>query len=169
MRKLAGIAFIDYRFVTQLVITVAGVAAFVIATGQSNFEETLDAGTRSTLYVSLAGTSAALLGFVLTALAVIVGLPSTGRIDDLREHPKWQRIPSAYFRASRALLVLLIVSTLGLALDSARDPWEVWEYFTVAAAAWAVGRVAASLVALDQVLAVASAPPRKPGIDDPGP
>lgn len=41
---------------------------------------------RSGLYGSLAATSGALLGFVLAALAMLVALPNTERLEVLRRH-----------------------------------------------------------------------------------
>jgi hypothetical protein len=169
VRKLAGILFIDHRTSVELALSAAGVGGFLIASGASNFPETFDEGTRSALYISLAGTSAALLGFVLTALAILVALPSGERLDALQRHPKWPRVPSAYFRASRLLLATLVVCTLGVALDNAEDPWEVWEAITTGVVVLALVRVTASVVALDQILAVARAPEAKKRIHDPGP
>jgi hypothetical protein len=141
----------------------------LVATTASNFEETLSEETRSTLYCSLAGTTGVLLGFVISALAILVALPSTDRLDALQKHPKWERVPSAYFRASRALVAAVILCTLGIPLDSASDPWKLYEYGTVVVLALALTRVGASLVALDQILAVARAPATRKPIDDPGP
>jgi hypothetical protein len=169
VRKLAGTLFIDHRGLTEAALAAVLAGGFLIATSASNFDQTLDDKTRSTLYGSLAGTCAALLGFVLAALAILVALPSGDRLDALKRHPKWPRVPSAYFRAARALLATLIVCTLGIALDSANDPWKVWEVLTVVLLSLALTRVTASVVALDQILAVARAPKPKPPINDPGP
>lgn len=169
MRKLAAILFIDYRAWFEAALTAALVGGFLIATGGSDFDSTLDDQTRSDLYSSLAGTCAALLGFVLAALAILVALPSSDRLEALKKHPKWPRVPSSYFRASRALLAALILCTLGIPLDSDTDPWQLWEMLTVVALVLAVVRVAAAVVALDQILAVARAGVQTRKLDDPGP
>jgi hypothetical protein len=169
LRVLVGEWFIDYRVRTELLLAGVFLVAFLAASRASNFEETLTKGIRSSLYTSLAGTSGALLGFVLAALAILIALPSTERMQALRQHSKWERVPSAYFRAARALLAALVVATLGIALDSAMDPWLVWELITVLALSAAFARVVAAVVALDQILAVARAPKPKPRINDPGP
>ena len=169
MRKAAGILFIDYRGWFEAILTAALAGSFLIATGGRDFETTLDDQTRADLYGSLSGTTAALLGFILAALAILVALPSSERLASLREHPRWPRVPSSYFRAARALLAALLLCTLGIALDSDTDPWKLWELLTVIALGLAVVRVAAAVVALDQVLAVARATTRAKEIDDPGP
>lgn len=146
--------------------------AFWLTTHASNFEETLSADRRGDLYQSLAGTSGALLGFVLAALAILVALPSTERIEALRRHHSWPRVPSSYFRAARALLYVLLLSTAGIALDSATKPWMAYELVVTAVIALALVRVVAAVVALDQLLTVAQQreplQPHRP-IDDPGP
>ena len=59
-------------------------------------------------------------------------------------------MPSSYFRTARALLAALVLCTLGIALDRAKKPWLLYEVVTVAVVA--VVRVAAAVVALDQIL-----------------
>jgi hypothetical protein len=66
-------------------------------------------------------------------------------------------------------LGVLIVATLGIALDSAQEPRTFYGALTVIAASLALVRVTAAVVALDQILAVARAPKPKRRIDDPGP
>lgn len=146
------------------------VGVFLWRTGASNFDETLKEGRRGQLYGSLAGTAGALLGFVLAALSILVALPSTERIEALRNHPSWPRVPSSYFRAAGALLLVLILCTLGIPLDSAKTPWVEYEVAVVAALAWALARVVAAVVALDQILTVARQrkPSRTSSINDPG-
>lgn len=171
MRRRAGNLFIDRRGIVEIVGTIVIVVVFLSSTGLDNFDETLSDDRRSTLYGSLAGSAAALLGFVLAALSILVALPSTERIAALKTHPKWPRVPSSYFRASRALLASLVLCTLGIVLDSAREPWIPYETTTVALLGLTLVRVIATVVALDQILSVVrqDAPREKNPIDDPGP
>ena len=170
MRRQAGNLFIEHRGKVELAAVVLVVVAFLAATRASNFEATLTTERRSQLYGSLAGTAGALLGFVLAALSILVALPSTERIEALRTHRSWERVPSSYFRTARALLAALVLCTLGIALDSAKKPWLSYEVVAVAVLALAVVRVAAAVVALDQILGVTrqQAPLRPNPIDDPG-
>jgi peptidoglycan/LPS O-acetylase OafA/YrhL len=147
--------FIDFRAATELVLTAVLVASLLVSTTADNFNTTLDKQVRSTLYGSLAGTCAALLGFVLAALAILAALPSTEQLEKLQGHPKWPRVPSAFFRAARALLGALVLATLGIALDSDKDAWHLYEVATVVVLSLALVRVAAAVAALDSVLAVA--------------
>jgi hypothetical protein len=168
VRRLAATLFIDQRGKLEAATVVLVAAAFLLATRADSFARTLDADRRSALYGSLAGTSGALLGFVLAALAILVALPSTERVEALWDHPKWPRLPGAYLRAAWALLATLVLCTLGIAVDSATHPREPYEGVTVALLAWALVRVAAAVVALDQILAVArQRAPLTDSIDDP--
>lgn len=170
MRRLAGIIFIDFRVLTELVVAAMLLVVFMVATDASNFDETLDKQTRAALYGSAASSSGALLGFSLTALAILVALPSTERINQLQEHPRWRRVPESYFRAARMLLAVLVLTSLGIALDSAKRPWLLYEGVVVLTLAFGVVRVTSAVVALDSVIAVArSREPKRRAIEDPGP
>jgi hypothetical protein len=170
VRRLAAYLLIDYRGWTEIASAAVLLVCFALGTTKSNYEETLTEGIRSSLYASLAGSAAALLGFTLAALAILVALPSSERLKALREHPKWERVPSAFFRASRALLVVLILSTVGIPVDSAVDPWRAYEAVVVVSFVFSLIRVAASVVALDQIIFLAQMAPDAPSrIIDPGP
>jgi hypothetical protein len=169
MREKAGNLVIEHRRRVELTIVMLLLAAFLLATGAGHFEQTLSAARRGQMYGSLAGTAAGLLGFVLAALSILVALPSTERIAVLRQHPSWPRVPSSYFRAARALLYMLVLCTLGILLDSATEPWVLYETVIVAVLALALVRVSSAVVALDQILAVArQREPLRRLPDDPG-
>lgn len=175
IQERVGNAFLDHRVRTELAVVVLLSASFLIASGASDFDKTLNSEMRSNLYDPLSAASGTLLGFVLAALAVLVALPSTERIEKLQHHPQWELIPSTYFRAARALLAGLVLCVLGLPLDSGTEPWVAYEVAVVIVLTLSLVRVAAALVALDQILAVAQVDQRRVGADsskpigDPGP
>jgi len=166
-RQAAGNLFLDHRTPLDLAAPAVLVVAYAVAASSSGFATTLAVGTRSALYGSIAATTGALLGFVLTALAILVALPSGERLEALRSHPQWDRVPGAYFRAAWALLAALILCTLGIALDGGSAPAKLYEGLVVAVIALALTRVAGAVVALDAVMRVAAAPD-KAAIGDPG-
>jgi hypothetical protein len=67
---------IEHRGKVEPAAVVIVVVVFLLATGARSFDEDLGTGQRGQLYGSLAGTSGALLGFVLAALAILVALPA---------------------------------------------------------------------------------------------
>lgn len=169
LRQVVGILFIDWRGWTESALAGALIGAYFLATNAGGFEASLNPGARTALYAALAGVSGALLGFVLAALAVLVALPAGDRIEALRTHPKWPRVPSAYVRASLALLASVVVCTLGIVLDNGSEARQLYEAVTVVIVAFALVRVLASVVALDQILTVANVvgPAGPPAISDP--
>jgi hypothetical protein len=174
MRELAGKTFLDHRTKTEAFTVALFLSAFLLATGAANFDVTLNSDMRANVYDPLSAMTGTLLGFVLAALAILVALPSTERIEKLRRHPKWDLIPSTYFRAARALLVALVLCLLGLPLDSGTAPWLPYEAAVVIVLSLSLVRVSAVLASLDQILAVAQANQKKATsggvnpIDDPG-
>ena len=66
-------------------------------------------------------------------------------------------MPSAYVRASLALLASVVVCTLGIVLDGGTDARQGYEALTVVIVAVRARPRAGSVVALDQILSVASA------------
>jgi len=169
-RRVAGNLVIDHRGKLDLFVLAVLVGGYFVTAQSKSFDVVLAPATRSALYGSLATTSGALLGFALTALAILIALPSTERLEALRSHPRWERVPRAFFRAAWALLIALILCTLGITLDDGGEPAKIYEAVTVAILAVALVRVMGAIVALDHVMMVArnTAPLRKP-INDPGP
>jgi uncharacterized membrane protein YedE/YeeE len=156
MRRVAANLAIDHRGKLDLLVPLVLVGAYVASARSKSFDAVLAPATRSSLYGSLATTTGALLGFALTALAILIALPSTERLEALRRHPKWPRVPSAFFRAAGALLVALVLCTLGIVLDAGACPAQAYEAVAVAAVALALVRVVGAVIALDAVTVVAS-------------
>jgi hypothetical protein len=168
VRAFATNLAIDHRGKLDLLVPLVLVGAYLGSAQSRSFDAVLAPAPRSSLYGSLAATTGALLGFALTALAILIALPSTERLEALRMHPKWPRVPSAFLRAAWALLVALILCTLGITLDAGARPAQAYEAVAVAALALALVRVVGAVIALDAVMGVArnTAPVRK-RIEDP--
>jgi hypothetical protein len=166
-----GNLFVDHRGKVELAAVVAAAGAFLLATCAENFDETMSRELRGALYGSLAGTSGALLGFVLAALAILVALPSTERMEALRQHPSWERVPASYVRAAASLLTALILCTLGIVLDSGSDAWVPYEAVVAGVLGLALAHVTIAVAALDLILGVARerTPLQPKAIKDPGP
>ncbi len=139
--------------------------AFFMVKGADNFEETLSIARRGTLYGSVASTAGALLGFTLAALSILVALPSTERVEALRKHHSWPRVTGSYFRAAGSLGCLLILATVGIALDAAKEPWLFYEVITVALAGFAIVQTSAAVVGLYSILTVARQREPLPGVE----
>jgi hypothetical protein len=156
-RQVSGYLFIDYRGWTERITIVVVIGVFLVIDRGSDSSRTFDAETRRELYSSLASSSGALLGFVLAALAILIALPSAQRLEALRSHPRWSRVPEAFLRAARALLMSLVLCSLGIPLDSDEAPSTLYEVLVLLVLASALVRAIAAVVALDQVIFVARA------------
>ena len=163
--------FIDHRRKVELVAVAAAIVVFLLLGSADNFDDTLSEARRGQSYSTFAGVASSLLGFVLAALAILVALPSTERVEALREHPSWPRVTSSYFRAARALLVSVALCVAGITLDSDKNPWRLYEAATLVVLVLVFVRVLAAVLALDLIVGVArQREPRTPNaIDDPGP
>lgn len=169
-RRVAANLAIDHRGKLDLLVPLVLAGAYLASTQSRSFDAVLSPAPRASLYGSLAATTGALLGFALTALAILIALPSTERLEALRQHPHWPRVPSAFFRAAWALLAALILCTLGITLDAGVRPAQAYEAVAVAALALALVRVVGAVIALDAVMGVArNTSGMRKVVNDPGP
>jgi hypothetical protein len=170
VRAAAANLAIDHRGKLDLAVPAVLTGAYLVTARSRSFDAVLAPAARSSLYGSLAATTGALLGFALTALAILVALPSTERLEALREHPKWPRVPDSFFRSAWALLLALVLCTLGIALDAGSRPGCGYEAVVVAALGLALVRVAGAVVALSTVMGVArNTSAMRRAVHDPGP
>jgi hypothetical protein len=133
-----------------------------------NLAGSFPATTRSGLYVSLTATAAALLGFVLAGLAILIALPTGDRLTQLQKNNAWERIPGTFLRAAVGLLAMLVIATLALGIDLADAPRSYLEVPLAGIAVVTLERVVATVVALEAVLAVINADLKgEPEITDP--
>lgn len=100
----------------------------------------LSADVRRDLFGSLAATSGALLGFIVTALSILVALPRGAAVERLRKFDAWRLLTRALLTAAALLLATLVLSTLALAIDDdARgNQWLEIALATLTSAALAV-------------------------------
>lgn len=168
VRRIAAFLFLDYRNWIEYGLSAVGVGTLALVGDSPAAQSHLDADGRASLYGSLAATSGALLGFVLAALAILVALPPTERLDALKAHPRWHLVPSSFFRSGRALLASLVIATLGIVVDNGKSPKHIFELIVAGISVLALVRVASAMVALDQVVHVANnRKPRQEIVDDP--
>jgi hypothetical protein len=170
VRRRAGNLFIEHRGKAELAAVAGLVGAFLLRTGAGNFEETLSAGRRGQLYARSPGRRPPCSGSCWQPCPSSSRSPRLSASRRCANTRRWPRVPGSYFRAARALLYGLLLCTLGIPLDSANEPWLVYEVVAVAVLALALVRVVAAIVALDQILGVARQrePRQTNAIIDPG-
>lgn len=88
---------------------------------------TVGEDTRSDLYISLAASAAALLGFVIAAASILAALGSGRRVRWLRRQPDFQKTRSLLMGAMHALAVATVLFTVLIVTDTAKDGCVWWE------------------------------------------
>jgi drug/metabolite transporter (DMT)-like permease len=150
------------------ILVMVGVLVVGLSASNKNLAGSFPAATRSGLYISLTATAAALLGFVLAGLAILIALPTGERLTQLQKNNEWERIPGTFLRAAVGLLAMLVLASLALGADLADMPRLYLEVPLAGIAVVTLERVVATVVALEAVLAVINADLRSdPGIIDP--
>jgi hypothetical protein len=100
-------------------VTGSFVVAEVVWSGPTLLPAVGDA-TRGDLYISLAASAAALLGFSITAGSILLSLGTGPRIDWLRDQAEFQQTRHIFMRAIRALAMATIVFTALILADAGR-------------------------------------------------
>lgn len=153
-------AFVGYHWTLALAFALS-YALVEYLPPRPDLLSTLDEGTRSNFYMSLAGTSGVLLGFALAAITVFTGLGSGRGMDFLRGTPGFAYTRNVFMGAIWAFAFATVSMTAMIVADSAKEPKEWLEVGAAGVLALAVFRTWALLWLLnrllDQVLKDASA------------
>jgi hypothetical protein len=150
-----GTLLIDRPLRSDAILVLVLVGAFfgwALTTEAAGRAATLPAGTRSAIYISVAATSGALLGFVITALSVLLALPSGRRLSFLRGSEAWPKFPQVFVRAAWLLGAATLVFTAAILVDDDPKPSTPMEAVGIGTAASAVLRVAACVFLLGRLV-----------------
>lgn len=77
---------------------------------------------RQAIYVTLASSLGALLGFVITGVSVVLALSGSGRIDLLQKSPYFRQVFDVFVSTARMLGFGFLVAFAGLVLDRSQAP-----------------------------------------------
>lgn len=95
------------------------------------------------VYGAFASTAGALLGFSITALAILIALPSSETVKALREFAGWRTLFELLLAAIVLLGILLVLSLVALTTDVATHTHEALAAAVLASAVSAGIAVAA--------------------------
>jgi hypothetical protein len=76
-----------------------------------------DRTTRTAFYSALASATGALLGFAVTALSILVALPSRPAIEALRRYSAWKALHWLLLTTAGLLALTLVLSLVGTVYD----------------------------------------------------
>lgn len=150
-----GTLLLDYPNRTDLAAAGTLLVVFLIwavPTDASARAATLPASTRSAIYISAATTTGALLGFVITALSVLLALPSGRRLDYLRGSKAWPKFPKVFVRTAWTLGAATVVFTTAIVVDDNKTPSTAMESLAIVAATFTVLRISASVLLLGRLV-----------------
>lgn len=123
---------------------------------------------RSQFYISLAASSAALLGFAITAASILTALGSGPRISWLREQEEFKQTRVVLIGSMHALALSTVVFTVMIIADTGASGCSYREAFAVAVATVVVTRLGWVLWLLNELLRLSLEDEKEAG-GDPNP
>src|SRR6266702_6186164 len=113
--------FLRYEFILSLL---AGIffMGWVVWFGGSGVVDSILNGSRSAVYGALASIFGSLLGFVITALSIIIGYSANEKFEFLRKTNHYGTLWEVLFKTIKALSVATGAMIVGLVLDRDSSP-----------------------------------------------
>ena len=158
LRETWAANFLWCEFVVAAAAVVGLVAWSVPLGGSAHLDHFLkDHG--ETLYIVLAPITAAMLGFILAAAAIVVTSASTERMEILRESDHYPDLWATFRSAFRCLGLATLASLVGLVV-SGPSLSRIIFYVVAALASLAALRTARCIWAMNWVIHIFTGPPR---------
>jgi hypothetical protein len=115
-------------------------------------------GNRSAIYGTLASIAGSLLGFAITAMAIILGFVPLERMAVVKESTHYNDLWQTFTSAIRALALATIATLLGLVLDRDASPLRWLVYLCVFAILLSLLRLARCVWVLEKVIRLVTLP-----------
>lgn len=147
-------AFIGYQYV-GVGIAVAAYGAVVFSESGPELIGRLDKDTRETFYLSLAGTSAVMLGFAITAVAIFLTLGPGKGLDLLRTAKDFPYVRKVLMGAIGSYALATVVMTALIIADACQHGRRWLETIGVGVLTLAVLRTLSLLWLLNRLLRLA--------------
>ena len=150
--------------------TAVAIAIWIERTGRGCEVECLLRGNRAPIYGSLASVFGALLGFVLTAVSIILGFSALPQLAIVRESKHYPTLYKAFLLTTWVLGAACLAAIFALIGDRDERPWR-WGFYAAAATGLAASAcVVRSVWLLEQIVLIAARPPVKQPdkYEDPG-
>ena len=135
-----------------MILGVVAIAIWIEWFGGWCFVEPLLTGNRGPIYSAMASVFGALLGFVLTAVSIVLGFSGMEPMSVVRSSPHYQTLYQIFLRATWALALATLLALLGLVFDRDRNPVTMLLYCNLAASGVASVLVARCVWALERVV-----------------
>jgi hypothetical protein len=119
--------FLRFEFLSSILMTILFFIWFEYFSGQVLVDQVL-LGNRSAIYGALAAIFGALLGFVITAVSIVIGYSANDRLAIVRDSPEYPKLWKIFISAIRATALATMAALLGLIFDRDTSP-SYWILF----------------------------------------
>lgn len=143
--------FLRYEFLTSILVTILFFLWFEYFSGQGLVDQVLD-GNRSSIYGALAAIFGALLGFVITAVSIVIGYSASERLDIVRNSKHYPDLWKIFISAIRATALATMAALLGLVFDRDSSPSHWILYLNIFAFVLVLFRLGRSIWVLEQII-----------------
>lgn len=151
LRRAYGVYFLGIELF--LAIAIAAVFSYIHAsTHFGPHIDTLLNGNRQAIYATLASVFGALLGFVITALSIVLGYASDERMKRIRQSKHYATLWKIFISSTRWLALVTVVTITALVFDRDAHPRPWFLYVTVATTCIAIARVARVVWVIEQLV-----------------
>ena len=158
--------FLITEFWTAVVITLA-FSLWIEWSGSDHVIEKVLKDNRGAVYGTIASILGALLGFVITTLALILTLSSHERLTLLTESPHYQTLWDVFTSTIRWLAIATAVVLLALMVDRESRPVPWIQYAAFGSLTLAMFRLGITLWFLEHVVRLITKPSKARSADEP--
>lgn len=145
--------FLEIELTLAVIITITVAVAILIFAPDGDIPG-ITKEDRSLVYRTTASVAAALLGFLITVVSVILGFAHSDQLSVLRKSRHYLTLWHVFFNAIQVLAFLVLASFAGLLLDLKDSP-RLWvEMIFLFLATLAIFRVARSIWVLRQIILI---------------
>lgn len=158
LREAWAANFLRCEFALDVVATLILVAWSVLFGGADHLDHFLE-DHGETLYIVLAPITAAMLGFILAAAAIVVTSMSSERMEVLRKSKHYPDLWETFKSALRSLGFATLAALIGLVVSGA-SPSRLIFYVVAGLSGLATLRTARCIWAMNEVIHILTEPPR---------
>jgi hypothetical protein len=144
-------AFLRYEFLTSVLVTVLFFLWFEYLSGRELVNQVLY-GNRSSIYGALAAIFGALLGFVITAVSIVIGYSASERLEVVRKSKHYADLWKIFISAIRATALATMAALLGLVFDRDSSPSTWILFLNIFAFVLVLFRLGRSIWVLEQII-----------------
>ncbi len=149
--------FLVYEFIGA-VLAAAVLAVWIEHWGQAAVLEAFMQGNRGAVYGTLASVFGALLGFVITTLAIVLSLSGHERLQLLKKTPHYRTLWKIFTNATWSLALATAIPVVALVVDREKHPMRWPVYLVLGTTLLGALRVFRCIWVLEKVVAVVTGP-----------